>query len=100
MNDSDRGKGIYMISGTRQYDSMHFVTPGICQSAEILLDHLYSGSRAGDSIHDSIHGGSDFCGMLIYLCSTVQLKVIDTLGHIHTWFGLVQLKRTLVGLLC
>lgn len=58
MNDSDRGKGIYMIPGKRLYDSMHFVTPGKCQPAEILLNYLYHGCRAGR--YDDVHCGSDF----------------------------------------
>lgn len=52
-----------MISGTRRYDSMHFVTPGICQPAEILLYHLYRGSRAGQ--YDNIHCGSNFAILLM-----------------------------------
>lgn len=89
MNDSDRGKGIYMIPGTRRYDSMRFVTPGICQPAEVLMYHLFHFSRAGR--YDDIHCGSDFAisfilWYVIYICvaQIVQLKVIDTLGCVHT----------------
>ncbi len=41
MNDSDRDKGIYIISGISRYDSMYSMTPGICQPSDIVP---YNGS--------------------------------------------------------